>query len=147
MPGRDGVSSHNLRLVGSAAIGSNQALTAFGAVINTQDHDSGIGFYVGLSAFTDGVFTADVQTADDASFTQNVETLTSEHIVEQPTVPVAIANAALTAGVTNMTRIGVHSTRKFVRLRIAAASVTSGATVLALALMKTDLSPSGARIN
>lgn len=140
MPVREMSSRTQVRHVATQAIAANQAAAAFGAVIDTVDHNNGVGFYVGATAFTDGVYTLTVEEADDAGFTQNVAVLDRNHIVGQPALPVQIT-ALNAAGVDNYQRLGVISTRQFVRLLVEATGVTAGATLNALAVMHPDIVP------
>lgn len=126
--------------VGSAAIGSNQGFTAFGAVIDTKDFPFDTTFIVGISAFTDGVYNLQVGEADDSGFTQNVGVLDREHLVGQPVLPIALT-AALVAGVTNYQKLGFFASRRFARLEVEATGVTTGATLEAFIALGASVVP------
>lgn len=126
--------------IGSAAIGSNQAFTAFGAVIDTKDFPFDTTFIVGISAFTDGVFNLQVGEADDSGFTQNVGVLDREHLVGQPVLPISLT-AALVAGVTNYQKVGFFASRRFARLEVEGTGITSGATLEAFVALGASVVP------
>lgn len=145
MPNRDNASKNQLRFLAREVVSTDVADGALGPAVDTLDHDSGITFYVMAEAFTAGALTLTVEEADDAAFTVNQAVLDRDHIVEQPATPIQLA-AAQTPGSSNAVRIGVHSTRKFIRLR-RAGSGGADMTVVAAVLMSPDITPSGTLSN
>lgn len=144
MPNREFSSGINMRFLGREALSGATADGVAGVAVDTLDHDTGVAFYIMAEVFTSGQLDFSVETADDAGFTQNVETLTRDHYVEQPVLPVNLA-AAQTPGLGSAIKIGVTSTRKFVRLRRSAAAFAG--TVIYAAGMKPDIKPEGTLSN
>ncbi len=144
MPNREISSQVDVRFLGREALSGSTAAGTAGVAVDTLDHDGGVAFVVMAEDFTSGSLELSVQTADDAAFTQNLETLTRNHYVEQPVLPVVL-NAAQTAGLGSAVKIGVTSTRKYVRLRREASAFAG--TVVYAALMKPDLRPEGTLAN
>lgn len=138
---KESCSRLTFRKVGSAAISSNQAFTAFGAVIDTKDFDFDVCFVVGLSARTDGTFNVRLQMADDSGFTTNVEVVDRDHLVGQPTGGIVTLNAVSTAGTVDYKKLGVFANRRFVRMQVEGTGITSGATVDALVALGGEIVP------
>lgn len=148
----DATSKVNLRFVGrevlnEAPAGAGIADGVLGAVVDVSEHSAGVGFYVMAEAFTAGQVDFEVETADDASFTQNVELLTADHYIEHQAIPVSLS-AAQVAGANAALRIGFFASRRFVRLR-RSATAANGAqmTLVAAILMAPDIEPTGALNN
>lgn len=140
MPNREFSSMIQARFLARETLSGATADGTLGVAVDTLDHDGGVTFYVFAESFTSGELEFTVQEADDSGFTQNVATLSRDHYVEQPVLPVSLS-AAQTPGVTNAVRIGVFATRKFVRLRRSATAFAG--TIVGIVGMKPDLKPSG----
>lgn len=129
------------RKVGSQAIGSDQAFTRLGAVIDTLGAHFDTTFIVGATAFTDGTFNCRLRMADDAGFTENVEIVDAEHLVEQPAGGIRTITAASTPGTVDYEKLGLFANRRFVELQVEATGVTSGATIEAFVSLGREVVP------
>lgn len=103
-------------------------------IIDTANFDLGVTFTIGASAYTDGTFTLSFQEGDDPALSDAV-TVPAEKLVGAASI------SAVTALGGQYAQVGIHSTARYVRPVITAASVTSGATIEVNAHMFAEVIP------
>lgn len=110
--------------------------TTTGAIIDTADFDSGLYFSMLCYAYTDGTYTMKIEDGDDSGLSDAADVATAQLVYG--TLP------ALTAADSEgdvMTKEGVHSTKRYVRVSIVSTSTTSGASLAVVAVAGTELYP------
>jgi hypothetical protein len=113
----------------STAISSNT--TTSGATVDTFPSITfeSLEFVIRSTAYTDGTYTPNVQESDDGSTWANVD---SEFLI--PDDGTAESGAVITAN-SQIKRLGYVGKKRYVRLQIVSTSVTTGATLSALAVL------------
>ena len=97
-----------------------------GPAFDTADHEMGITFVMACCAYTDGDYELVIQDSADGS-TDWTDIADGEKLPTPGTTAVTVG--ALTADGALMAKQGCFSTRRYVRARVTATSVTSGATI------------------
>ena len=115
----------------SAAIGTDTTTT--GDAIDTAHYEEGLMFSLNVSAYTDGTFVIRAQESDDGS--TGWTSVDEENYCNTP------ASATAATGSDAMTKLGVFSTKRYVRSAIVSTSTTSGATMEVLVTQKAELKP------
>lgn len=115
-------------LLGSA-IASNTTTT--GASVDTADFGEGLAFFCNVRSFTDGVYTLSAQESDD---NVNFTAVAAEKVIGSS------AQSAAT-GSNPMGKIGVFSTKRYVRPIVVSTGVTTGATVDVVAVQAGEYLP------
>ena len=110
-------------------------------IIDTKDADLGVSFFLYATAYTDGTFKLIVHEGD-ASNLSDAALVGVEKLVLVPgkdayTDGIAAATAVNTA----MAKLGVHSTKRYVRASVVSTSVTSGATIGVACLLNGEFVP------
>jgi len=113
--------------------------TVNGTGVDCQGIQTGLMFAIGAIAYTDGTHAISFQQADDDAFSVNVNAITADQIVGE------IADiAAATASGDPLPKVGILYTQRYVRPVITSTSVTTGATIVAMAVEHVDEAPSPA---
>lgn len=104
--------------------------TANGAVIDTEGFDLGVTFFLAVTAYTSGTFTMTIQEGDLANGS-DMANVPDEKLVgfNQGSVPSA-ALSALTANGGTEAKLGVHSTKRYVRAVVTGTGTSVGTTVV-----------------
>lgn len=111
--------------------------TTNGAIIDTAEMDGGLMFSVSAPVYTDGTYTFTLQEGDESNLS-DAATVASGKLLGSLT---DLTLSAATASGGDMADIGVFSNKRYVRLQVTAASVTTGATIVAVATQKNNLVP------
>ena len=140
MPTRETVTHSELILAHNGAISTNT--TTDGAIIDTKDADGGVSFYLGAAAYTDGTFKLVIQEGDDSGLS-DATTVGSTKLVEADTATGAVTTgiSAITADLDAFSKVGVHSTKRFLRAQIVSTGTSSGATIDVLAQLTKEVLP------
>ena len=109
------------------AISSNT--TTAGPIIDTKDMDLGLFFAIGCVDYTDGTYTLKIEHGDDSGLSDAADV--SSSMLVYGSLP---ALSAVTADGAYMSKEGVHSTKRYVRASIVSTSVTTGATIVTVAI-------------
>ena len=113
-----------------------------GPVVDTEGFDLGVTFFFAVTAYTSGDASVVIQEGDlaDGSDMANVP---NEKIVgfNQGSVP-SVSLGAVTADNTNFEKLGVHSTKRYVRARLTGAN-TPSLTALITVLRGGEVLPVG----
>lgn len=97
-----------------------------GAAFDTASHQMGITFLMGVAAYTDGDYELVIQDSADGS--TDWQDVAAAKLLPQPGTA-AVTLGAVTSDGDMLAKAGCFSTRRYVRARVTATSVTSGATV------------------
>jgi hypothetical protein len=108
----------------TAAISSNT--TTAGNIIDTQGYE-GVEFFIQSGAYTDGTYTPLLEESDAADLSG------SNAVADEDLV--GLESAAAISAANTVKRIGYVGGKRYVRLSIVSASVTTGATVGATAVL------------
>jgi len=119
----------------------NQPIVAdgdtFSLEFDTIDFESGLYWSVFVTVYNDGDYLLSAQESDVGGFNQSDwdDVPTEAYCNEQP-----IANS-VTGALDPIPILGVFSTKRYVRLKITASNVTSGANLAGLVTAKADYRP------
>ncbi len=104
---------------------------------DTIDFESGLYWSVFVTAYSDGDYLMSAQESDVGGFDQSDwdDVPTEAYCNEQPIVN------SVTGALDPIPILGVFSTKRYVRLKITASNVTSGATLAGLVTAKADYRP------
>ena len=127
----------------SALALSTQAITSDTttntAIIDTADQDLGVSFFMNASAYTDGTYKLVLQEGDAANLS-DAATVPSEKLITVTGLDaVATGVTAVTADGDKMFKVGVFSTKRYVRAQVVSTVTTSGATISVVALVSPEL--------
>ncbi len=132
MPVRDNVTLNNIVLSTEANITTDT--TTNGTIIDTADLDLGVSFFIGATAYTDGTYKLLIQEGDDAGLS-DATTVPAEKLIEVPGLQ------AVTDGVTAITadgdkyfKVGVFSTKRYLRANIVSTATSTGAQISVIVL-------------
>lgn len=107
--------------------------TTFSNSFDTANFEEGIMFLINCSAYTDGSYQILVQESPDDSVWTNV--IDEKYITDPLTI--AAAQVATDA----VPKVGVFSTKRYLRLAIVSTGTTSGASFIPTTVMKGELQP------
>lgn len=137
MPVRDNVTLNNVILAFDAAISTDT--TTNGAIIDTADQDLGVSFFLGATAYTDGTYKLVLQEGDDSGLS-DATTVPSEKLITVTGLDaVADGVTAVTADGDKLAKVGVFSTKRYVRAQIVSTATTTGATLNMVALVSPEV--------
>lgn len=135
---RENVTLNNVLLTFEAAI-STDTTTTTGAIIDTADQDLGVSFFIGATAYTDGTYKLVIIEGDDSGLSDGT-TVGAEKLVEVPGLKaVTDGVTALTADGAKYFKVGVHSTKRFLRANIVSTGTSTGAQISVLALVSPEV--------
>lgn len=121
----------------NAAIATNT--TTYSAAIDTAEILACM-FTFAATAYTDGTYAFTVEEADDVAFTVNVNEILPADDKWQGAKPGATPElTAVTADGDILNKIGVFSTRRYIRLKIVSTATTTGATINANAVQSLEV--------
>jgi hypothetical protein len=122
-----------------ASIGTSTTTTT--QIIDTKDADLGVTFFLYATAYTDGTFKLIVEESDASNLAGSnvvgVEKLVRVAGKDAYTDGIAAATAVNTA----MSKLGVHSTKRYVRASVVSTSVSTGATIGVACLLNGEFVP------
>lgn len=142
MPVRETVTLSELILAHNGAISTDT--TTNGAIVDTHDADAGVSFYLGAPAYTDGTYKLVIQESDDSGMA-GATTVGATQLVEASTATGAVTTgiSAITADLDAFSKVGVHSTKRYLRAQIVSTSTSSGATIDVLAQLTKEVAAVG----
>jgi len=103
--------------------------TTTGAIIDTKDYDLGLYFAMVVTAWVDGTYTLKIEDGDAANLSDAADVDSTSLVYG--TLP---ALGAATAEGAFLTKEGVHSIKRYVRVSVVSTGVTAGASVGVLAI-------------
>lgn len=134
---RDNVTLNNILLAFEGNITTDTTTT--GAIIDTANQDLGVSFWIGASAYTDGTYKLILEEGDDSGLS-DATTVPAEKLIEVSGLD------AVTTGVTAITadgdkyfKVGVFSTKRFVRPSVVSTATSTGAQISVLALVSPEI--------
>jgi hypothetical protein len=129
MPLRDIKNNIQTDLAFYAAI--TTATTTNGMVLDTQGYDGGVMFSFAALAWTDGTYTPLIQ-EDDAIGMGTATTVPADQLIGTAAEVATALGAATTLGAA-MVRLGIKSTKRYVRLQMVSTGASAHATIAAVA--------------
>lgn len=116
----------------------NTATTTNGSIIDTANA-SAVSFYLMSSAFTAGTFKLSFQEGDESTLSDAVDLPDDKLVtIESDQDAVETGLTAVTAVLTNMTKAGVFSNKRYVRPRIVSTNSPNATVQVLVRLDKTD---------
>ena len=109
----------------------------FGSAIDVAMFDGGFMFNFFANGYTDGIYTPAIEESVDSGFSSPIE-VNAERLIGIPANE-AITGVSVAGDIINS--LGAIGTLRFVRLKIAATSVTVGANIVSLCIKKGEISP------
>ena len=146
MPVREMVTHVRLIPVFNASISSDTDTNTSG--VDTADYDLGTTWFFQATAYTDGNYAIGFEESDASNFTGATD-VPAEKIVGPTGATLTTAQQQVTAvtpvdGTGSAVRLGVHSTKRYVRAVITSTSVTTGATLNVACLVGPEVIPAEA---
>lgn len=137
---KDNATLNNVILGFNAAI-STDTTTTTGAIIDTADLDGGLTFLIAATAFTDGVYKLAIVEGDAANLS-DAAAVSADALIEVGSIDaVTTGVVAILANGGKYSKVGVHSTKRYVRANIVSTGTTTGATLNVLALVSPETLP------
>ena len=134
---RDNVTLNNIILTPEDNITTHT--TTHGSIIDTADQDLGVSFFIGATAYTDGTYKLVLQEGDDSGLS-DATTVPAEKLIEVPGLQaVTDGVTAVTADLDKYFKVGVFSTKRYVRANIVSTSTSTGAQISVLALVSPEV--------
>lgn len=139
MPVRENVTLNNVILSHEGTIATDT--TTNGSIIDTADQDLGVSFFLGSTTYTDGTFKLVLEEGDDSGLS-DATTVPAEKLVTVTGLDaVATGVTAVTADGAKYMKVGVHSTKRYVRANVVSTATSSGAVISVLALVSPENLP------
>ena len=135
MPTRDIRSNLLPKVAFNANITSST--TTNGAIIDTADYDSGVMYAFMCHAYTDGTYTPVIEHSDDSGMSGAVD-VPDENLIG--TEAQAVLSAVSASGA-DLKTIGIIGTKRYVRVKITSATVTTGARIVVTAVVQPEILP------
>jgi len=133
---RENVTLNNVILSLDAEIVSST--TTNGAIIDTADQDIGVSFYLALPAWTDGTYKIALEEGNDSALSDTAAVPAAKLVLVDGLDAVTDGLGAASAAGTKYVKVGVHSTKRYVRANIVSTGVSSGAFVNLIALVSPE---------
>jgi len=137
---REQITKCNLIVARVPAAISTSTTTAT-QIIDTKDADLGVAFFLNATAWTDGTYKLIIHEGDNSALSDaalvGVEKLVLVAGKDAYTDGIGAATAINTA----MAKVGVHSTKRYVRASVVSTGVTSCATIGVSALLNGEVVP------
>lgn len=124
----------NARMLLVAAISANG--DSLSAIVDTQDIQTGLAFAMAITGYTDGDYDLVIEESSDSAFGSDVSDVPADQIYNQT----ATQSAAIPAA-DALPMLGVLYTKRYVRAKVVASSVTTGATATVFSVEHADEAP------
>jgi len=109
---------------------------SLGAIVDTQNIQTGLAFAMAITGLTDGDYDLVIEESSDAAFASDVSDVPADQIYN------AVATQSADIAATDaLPMLGVLYTKRYLRPKVVASSVTTGATATVVSVEHVDEAP------
>ena len=100
-----------------------------GAILDTADYDNGVYFFIICDAYSSGTWTLAIQ-EDDLADMSTATTVGSTQLINALPIITAVTTVTAIGTVTGLQKVGIHSTKRYVRANIDETSAGTATPIL-----------------